>query len=281
MTATDTFLTTADGLRLRLRVWSPAARPHGVLILTHGHGEHLGRYDHTAQALCAAGYAVYTYDLRGHGRSQGKQGHSPSFLTYLDDLQQAHELARRELPGRRLWLMGHSMGSLITLMYAIWRQPDVAGLVISAPPLRVKYAPPAWKVLMARSLSRVLPSLTLATGLDVSMPMTHDNDLLAAMPDPDLAHAMMSLRVGADIFTYSALTLARAPELRLPLLLLQGGADGAVDLEATRQFYEQASSADKTFKLYPGFYHEVLNETGRAQVVADILAWLDARTAEK
>jgi alpha-beta hydrolase superfamily lysophospholipase len=224
---------------------------------------------------------VYTYDLRGHGRSQGKQGHSPSFLTYLDDLEQVRALAQQAQAGQRLWLMAHSMGGLITLMYAIWRQPGVAGLVISAPLLRVKYAPPAWKVLMARGLSRVLPSFTTATGLDVSVPMTHDTGLLSAMPDPDLPHAMMSLRVGADILNFSAATLARAPELRLPLLLLQGDADGAVDPEATRQFYERAGSADKTFKLYPGFYHEILNETGRAQVMADILAWLDARPSEK
>jgi acylglycerol lipase len=277
MPAQDSTLTTLDGLRLRLRVWTPEAAERGTLVVTHGHGEHLGRYNHIAEALCTAGYAVYTYDLRGHGRSGGKKGHSPTFLTYLDDLFQVHDLASREHARAPLWLLGHSMGGLVTLAYAIRRQPQVAGVVVSAPLLRVKYAPPPWKVLMARSLSRVLPSLTLPTGLELSVPMSHDEALLKSFPEADLSHALMSLRVGNDLLNISADTLARAPELKLPILVLQGADDGAIDSQATQEFYERAGSADKQFKLYPGLYHEIMNETERDTVMGDILAWLEKR----
>jgi alpha-beta hydrolase superfamily lysophospholipase len=87
----------------------------------------------------------------------------------------------------------------------------------------------------------------------------------------------MSLRVGNDILHVTADTLARAPEVKLPLLLLQGDQDGAVDPAATREFFEKAGSPDKTFKLYPGLYHEIMNETERAQVMEDIVAWLEKR----
>lgn len=278
MTITDTIVTTSDGLNLRLRVSKTDGTARGLIVVTHGHGEHLGRYHHTAQALCEAGYVVYTYDLRGHGRSQGKRGHSPTFLTYLDDLKQVADRATHENPRLPLWLMGHSLGGLITLTYALRRLPKAAGVVVTGPLLRVKFLPPAWKVLMAQALASVLPSLTLPTGLDVSVPMSHDDALLKSFPDPELPHARMSLRVGNDILNISADTLARAPELKLPLLLLHGEADGAVDPQATREFYEHAGSADKTLKLYPGLYHEILNETERGQVMADILEWLAQRT---
>lgn len=278
MTITDTLVTTTDGLNLRLRVSKPDGTARGLIVVTHGHGEHLGRYHHTAQALCQAGYVVYTYDLRGHGRSEGKRGHSPTFLTYLDDLKQVADRATRENPRLPLWLTGHSLGGLITLTYALRRLPKAAGVVVTGPLLRVKFLPPAWKVLMARVLASVLPSLTLPTGLDVSVPMSHDEALLKSFPDPELPHARMSLRVGNDILNISADTLARAPELKLPLLLLHGEADGAADPQATREFYEHAGSQDKSLKLYPGLYHEILNETERGQVMADILEWLAQRT---
>ncbi len=249
----DSTLITSDGLTLRQRVAQPDGAARGLIVITHGHGEHQGRYMHTAQALCEAGYAVYTYDLRGHGRSEGKRGHSPTFLTYLDDLKQVADQAQRAHPRLRLWLMGHSMGGLITLAYAVRRLPNAAGVLVTGPLLRVKYQPPAWKVMMAQVLSTVAPSLTLSTGLDVSVPMSHDQALLESFPDPDLPHARMSLRVGNDILALSADTLTRAPELKLPLLLMQGEADGAVDPEATREFYKRAGSQDKTLKMYPAY----------------------------
>ena len=278
MSSSETHITAADGVKLRVRTWRPGTAMRGVLVVTHGHGEHLGRYHHIAEVLCAAGYAVYVWDLRGHGRSGGKPGHSPTFLHYIDDLGLVHALARRENPDARLWLMAHSMGGLITLTYVVRKQPDVAGVIASAPLLRAKYAAPGWKVFLARVLSNVAPSLTLSTGLDVSVPMSHDTALLKSFPDPELPHAMMSTRVGNDLLNLMPDTLSRARDCTLPLLLLQGTADGAVDPEATTEFYKNAGSADKTLKIYPGFYHEIMNELERATVMGDITAWLEKRS---
>lgn len=279
MSSTDTTLTTHDGLPLRVRVWQPEAPPRGVIVITHGHGEHLGRYDHIATALCGAGFVTYTYDLRGHGRSGGKPGHSPTFLTYIDDLFRVHDYATHQQPRRPLWLMGHSMGGLITLAYVERRAPQVAGVIVTSPLLKVKYAPPGWKVTMAQLLASVAPSLTLSTGLDVSVPMSHDDAFLKSMPDQNLPHSLMSMRVGNDLLQIMPGTLAGASAVTVPLLMLQGDQDGAVDPQATRAFYEAAGSQDKTLKIYPGLYHEVMNETEREQVLGDILAWLEKRAS--
>jgi alpha-beta hydrolase superfamily lysophospholipase len=268
---------TKDGLELRVRVWRPKAAPLGAIVVTHGHGEHLGRYNHIAEALCGAGYVTYTYDLRGHGRSEGKRGHSPTFLTYTDDLYQMHDLATHADPKLPLWLLGHSMGGLITLAYAVRRAPQAAGVVVTSPLLRAKFAPPGWKLALVQLLSGLWPSLTLSTGLDLAVPMSHDDAFLKGMPDQDLPHSMMSMRVGYDLLAVMEDTLAQAPRLTLPLLMLQGDEDGAVDPKATREFYDRAGSPDKTFKAYPGFYHEIMNETERERVLSDVLAWLAER----
>jgi alpha-beta hydrolase superfamily lysophospholipase len=271
---------THDGTPLHVRTYRPDDAPRGAIVITHGHGEHQGRYVHIADRLCGAGYVVHTYDLRGHGRSGGKRGHSPSFLTYVDDLYEVHDLASHTNPRSKLWLKGHSMGGLITLTYALRRAPQAAGVVVTSPLLRNKYAPPAWKVAAAQLLAGVLPSLTLSTGLDVNVPMSHDQAFLDSMPDLELCHTLMSTRVGADILNVMESTLAAAPQMpaAVPLLMLQGDADGAVDPAATREFYDHASSADKTFKAYPGLYHEIMNETERDKVLGDILDWLNTRS---
>jgi alpha-beta hydrolase superfamily lysophospholipase len=279
MTTPEPTLTTHDGTPLHLRAYRPESTPpRGVIVITHGHGEHQGRYVHIAEKLCGAGFVVHTYDLRGHGRSGGKRGHSPSFLTYVDDLYQVHDHASHADPRLPLWLMGHSLGGLITLTYAVRRAPQSAGVVVTSPLLRAKYAPPAWKVTLAQILAGVLPSLTLSTGLDVNVPMSHDQAFLDSMPDLELCHTRMSTRVGADLLNVMEATLAAAPRLQLPLLMLQGDEDGAVDPKATREFYDQAGSADKTFVSYPGFYHEVMNETERERVLGDIVSWLNQRS---
>lgn len=278
MPATDTSLTTKDGIPLRLRVWRPERPPRGQVVVTHGHGEHLGRYNHIAQALCGADFVAYTYDLRGHGRSGGKKGHSPSFLTYVDDLYEVHDLASRTDPTLPLWLMGHSLGGLITLTYGVRRAPQAAGMIASAPLLQAKYAPPRWKVLMAQTLASLVPSLTVSTELSEGVRMSHDEAFLKSMPDQDLEHSQMSLRVGNDVLSIMQETLAQAPRLTLPLLLLHGEADGAADPAASREFYKQAGSQDKTLKVYPGLYHEIMNETEREQVLSDLMGWLEKRS---
>ncbi len=277
MSRYDRILTARDGLNLATYGWGVPGAPRSVVVLTHGHGEYATKYEHVAQAFNARGHVFCAYDLRGHGRSGGPRGHAPSYEALLSDLGRVIAAAQAEHPGRPLFLYGHSLGGQITLSYAIQRRPEAAGVIVSAPWLKLIYRPPAWKVLLARALAGLVPAFSQETGLDAAVPMTHDTALMAAYPDQHLVHARMSARLGADALARGEALLAEAGALRLPLLLLHGGADGVFAPATSQDFVERVTSSDKTFKVYPGLYHEVHNEVERAQVLGDILDWIDGR----
>lgn len=274
----ETQWTAKDGVRLSAYEWSPAsAEPRAVIVLTHGHGEYAHKYEHVGQMFAERGYALQAYDLRGHGRSGGPRGHAPRYAVLLDDLDTAVAAARKRHPGKPVFLYGHSLGGQITLNYAIDRQPEAAGVVLSAPWLQLTYRPPAWKVSLAYALAGVAPSFAQDTGLKDAVPMTHDEALRASYPDPHLAHSWMSARLGVDALAFGEQALARAAELRRPVLILHGGDDGVFKPEVSRAFLERAGASDKTMIEYPGMYHEVHNEVERARVFDDVLNWLGSR----
>lgn len=277
MSRYDRILAARDGLNLATYSWGVPGAPRSVVVLTHGHGEYATKYEHVAQAFNARGHVFCAYDLRGHGRSGGPRGHAPNYEALLSDLGRVIAAAQAEHPGRPLFLYGHSLGGQITLSYAIQRRPEAAGVIVSAPWLKLIYRPPAWKVLLARALAGLVPAFSQETGLDAAVPMTHDTALMAAYPDQHLVHARMSARLGADALARGEALLAEAGALRLPLLLIHGGADGVFAPTTSQDFVERVASSDKTFKVYPGLYHEVHNEVERARVLGDILDWIDRR----
>jgi alpha-beta hydrolase superfamily lysophospholipase len=275
-------LTTRDGVVLCIYDWRPASTPRGVLVATHGHGEYALKYTHVAQALTDGGYVFWNYDVRGHGYSGGPRGHVPRYSAYMSDLQRVLNLARQTHPGLPVFLYGHSMGGQITLHYLLERQPQSSGLVrgaiLCAPWLLLKYQPPEWKVWLARALANVAPAFAQSTGLSDAIPMTHDLELKASYPQLELAHGWMSARLGMEALAAGETAYERAGEITLPLLILHGEEDGVFAFDVSQTLYDRVRSADKTIHIYPGYYHEIHNEVGRAQVFADILSWLDARS---
>lgn len=248
-----------------------------TLVLVHGFAEHGGRYVHVAEALAAAGVSTLAVDLRGWGRAEGERGALRSFDEYLGDadlaLRRARELAA---DGRPLFLLGHSQGGLVAALCATERRPELAGLVLSSPALRLALRVPAWKDLVARAASRLLPDLVLPSGLDPSL----------ACRDPAVLHALRADPLWAPVSRarwYTELLAAqdrvgeRAEELRVPLLVLAAGDDRVADVEATRAWFERAGSADRTLRVFDGLWHEVLNEPERELVLAELVAWLRAR----
>ncbi len=271
-------LTASDGVTLRTQLWTPERATKALVVLTHGHGEHSSRYGHVAAALAAGGYAVAAYDLRGHGRSGGQRGHTPSYAQLLADQHTVVAWARRTVPTAKWFLYGHSMGGQIVLAYALDHKPDAAGVVVTAPWLRLKFTPPAWKVQLGLTIGKVWPSFAMSSGLDKSQPLSHDTGHLNSMPELALSHTQITARLGADALTHGADLLTRAAEFKYPLLIMHGADDQIMDPEGTRLFYAAAGSADKILKVYPELFHEIHNEhpAQRGAVLADIGAWLDA-----
>lgn len=277
MAHTEGQLTSTDGLTLRTQRWTPDGIAKAVIVLSHGLGEHSGRYGHTADALTAAGYAVYAYDLRGHGRSGGPRGHAPSLQALLDDVQVVYDWARVENAGRKFFLMAHSMGGNITVNYVLHRQPPVAGVVLSSPWLGPTTPPSPMLMNMGRFLSGVVPGFALDSGIS-GEPLAHDADLLNSFPDLNLSHTKITARLGATVFDAADYALAHAAQFTLPLFILHAGSDRLASAAASKAFCERAGSSDKQYRLWDGMFHEILNETDRRVVMQEIVAWLAAHT---
>jgi len=125
--------TTKDQLKLFAQAWTPEGEVKAVLALVHGLGEHSGRYQDVARTLNREGYALFGFDLRGHGRTEGPRGHF-SYTAALDDVDRLINEAQKLFPGKPVFLYGHSMGGNLVLYYAMKRMPTCLFGIISTSP---------------------------------------------------------------------------------------------------------------------------------------------------
>ena len=272
-------LATADGVRLVWQSWSPEGEPAAVLAVVHGYGEHGGRYTFLVDAMALRGYAVVTFDLRGHGRSPGRRGHIGRFDDYVADTGAFLAQVGRAFPNRPVFLLGHSMGALIAAAFAErGGEPmqKIAGLVLSSPFVGMRLRVPAIQVKVARLLSRVAPTLRMTNPLRNDQ-LSHDPAVVAAAGADPFNHRSTTVRWAAEILNAQRTVLSAAGRVRLPLLLLYADDDPIADPRTSEELFAGAASDDKMKICYAGYYHELFNEVGRAAVFEDLAAWLQAR----
>ena len=269
----------ARGIKLFRRSWLPASpTPGRTIALVHGYAEHSGRYEWVGQQLSAAGYSVYAYDLRGHGRSEGERVRVRSFSQHLNDLAAFLRIVQAESGDEAPFLLGHSMGGGIGALYAATRAPQLRGLILSGPLVYQKGGVPLRILAKVIGLvARVRPGLGLM-GLKAAT-VSRDAAVVAAYDTDPLVYRG---KLPAISLVAMARAIAHIQErmeaITVPLLLLHGTADELCDPEGSRQLYATVSSTDKTLKLYEGLAHEVLNEPEKETVLADLRAWLEARS---
>jgi alpha-beta hydrolase superfamily lysophospholipase len=269
---------TEDGLDLYYQVWGPdTGDDKAVLVLVHGLKDHSDRYAQVAWALAAHDYAVYAFDLRGHGRSEGDRVWVGSFEDYLEDLDVfLRAVVRTNEMGRPIFLFGHSMGGAIVTLYTLEYHPPIAGLILSAPAIHVD----VWGITqgLTHALAFMWPTAPAMNLDDESF--SRDPQVVAGMKcDPLITDGRGPAQTASELLDAMDTIHDRQAELALPILLLHGTADAITDPAGTQGLYAGVSSPDKTLKLYPGLYHDLLHEPEKAQVLADILAWLDAHSA--
>lgn len=268
-----------DGIRLHYRIHPPLAEARGGVLVMHGFAEHGGRYAELVDALTPAGYAIMTFDARGHGKSGGTRVYVESFAEYVHDLRAAIELASRLLP-QPLYLFGHSQGGLIALRTLIDAPDLVKGLIVSNPALANKVQVPMWKALLAKGASRFAPRLTIPSGVPAS-DISRDPEAVRAYASDPLNCKDATSRWYTEFLGAQDEVLRRPGDLRgLPTLALIGTGDRIIDADVSRAYFDRVGSAAQVI-LYPGFYHELIHEpeADRTRVLADIRGWLDARLA--
>lgn len=261
-----------QGVELFWQGWLPDGDPTGVLLLSHGLGEHSGRYRSVVDELLADGWAVYGLDHRGHGRSGGTRAHVRRYEDLLDDVETFRLLVAGRHPGLPVFLLGHSLGGQIALAYAIAHESGLSGLVLSAPALAADVVPaaalPALQV-VARFLPTVRP-----VGID-STKISRDRQVVREyQDDPLVHHGNPTLALGAAIYAQMDTLAARAGALRLPVLVQHGTDDALTDPKGTSMLEASCGSPDMTVRWYEGFWHEIYHEPERARPLADLREWL-------
>ena len=258
--------------------WRPDGEPKAVVVIAHGASEHSGRYRYVVERLVPEGYAVYGVDHRGHGKSPGARAQIERMKLVIEDLDHLIDLARGEHPGKKLFLLGHSMGGTIAITYAIVHQEKLDGLALSAP-LAAMEAAPAPLRMVAKALSVVAPNTgVFQVGADK---VSRDADEVRAYEqDPLNHHGKLPARTVQELVETVARFEADSAKLTLPLLVMIGTADTLAPPAGGQMVHDNASSTDKTLKTYDGFYHEIFNEPAgdRERPLDDLAAWLTERT---
>jgi alpha-beta hydrolase superfamily lysophospholipase len=260
-------------LALHVEHFDPPAAPRRVLVMVHGFGLYAGVHRHVGAELARRGIGVTQFDLRGHGRSGGLRGHADRFEDYLADLDRIAALARQRHPGVPLALLGHSLGGLIVLSWALdaKRAGHCERLVAVAPWLELRLDVSLPKRAAARVFGRLCPTLSMHNGLaakDISR-----NPVVTAGFDSDPSiHHVATAGWFAGVLQAQAHLRSMPADLRMPVLFVLAGQDRIVSTEAAQACARAVPLA--TTRVYPELFHAMLFEPEWRQVVADIADWL-------
>jgi len=262
----------AGGLALYGQSWKPGAPSRGLVVITHGHGEHSGRYRHVAASLVFRGLAAATFDLRGHGQSEGPRGFVRDWDDYRQDLSLFLAQLTTEFAGTPLFLYGHSVGGTVVLDYVLRDSKGVRGVIASAPSLG-KPNIPAILFSISKVLSVIYPGFSMATQLDQSA-LSRDPEVVRAYKEDPLVHSVGTARLGTELLKTAEWIQAHAAELQVPLLLIHGSQDRLVRPADSRRFFENLGSQDKTYMDLPDGYHEPHNDLDQEKVLREIGDWI-------
>lgn len=304
----DEFILPAtDGHDIFVRSWKPSRKkPQGIVQISHGMAEHSARYSDTAQQLCAAGFIVFAHDHRGHGQSMngspsGQYASKDGWSLVKSDLSLVQTHISDAYPNLPLFLLGHSMGSFISMSYLIDFNPKLAGVILSGSnydhPIRYRALKPVIKAeklrIGATGKSPLINFLTFGSfNKGVTNPTTH-YDWLSRDPNEvekyindDACGFLCTNQLWDDLtdglISISSNTQLKEIESALPIYLFAGCKDpvGENSKGVRRLTHKLISSGhtDVTCKLYPDGRHEMLNETNKAEVVDNLIAWMTTKT---
>jgi alpha-beta hydrolase superfamily lysophospholipase len=263
-----------SGLTLFSQSWHPASQPKAVLVIMHGVAEYSDRYHNLVDDLVDLGCVLYTYDQRGHGRSEGQRGYIESWSDYREDLDLFLELVRKEVPSLPLFAYGHSMGALVILDYLLHGLDKLAGVIVSGSPIETSNAASPLLIATARLLSRFWPTFSLSSPINPAQ-LSCDARVVQAYQEDPMVFKVLNVRWGMEYLNTQNWVKANAAGIELPILIIHGGKDLLCDPEGSEYLYDQIGSVDKTLKIYPSYFHEIHNEPGHDRVIEDINTWID------
>lgn len=274
-------LVNADGQYLFCRYWKPEGTPKALVFVSHGAGEHCGRYDELAKMLVGLELLVFAHDHVGHGQSEGERMVVSDFHVFIRDVLQHVDTVQKDYPGLPVFLLGHSMGGAIAILTAAEKPGHFSGMVLISPlVLANPESATTFKVLAAKVLNLVLPNMSLGP-IDASVLSRNKTEVDLYITDPLICRAGLKVCFGIQLLNAVSRVERALPKLTLPFLLLQGSADRLCDSKGAYLLMESAKSQDKTLKIYEGAYHVLHKELPEVtnSVFHEINMWISQRTA--
>jgi alpha-beta hydrolase superfamily lysophospholipase len=262
----------AGGLKIFFRSWRPTSAARGIVVICHGVNSHGGQHAWTAAEFVKNGFVAYALDLRGRGRSEGDRYYVEDVADYVSDVAGVIRIAKERDPGLPLFLLGHSAGGVVTATYTLDNQRELAGFICESFAFQV-YAP-GFALAAIKGLSHIAPRLPV-----LKLPLeafTRDREALTALEeDPLIDDEVQPAATVAALVRADERLRAEFPTVAIPLLIMHGTADKVTVPAGSQFFFETVGSKDKTLKLYEGHFHDLLNDTGKEEVMADIQGWID------
>jgi alpha-beta hydrolase superfamily lysophospholipase len=264
----------ANGLRIFFRSLRPKEKPRAVVVIVPGFNAHSGYYSWVAEQFVANGLAVYAVDLRGRGNSDGERFYVDEFEDYVSDVEAVAKVAKSREPGLPFLMLGHSAGGVVSCLYTLDHQPDLAGLICES--FAHELPAPDFALAVFKGLGHLAPHAHI-----LHLPnerFSRDPKVVEAMnEDPLIAHETQPTRTMAALVRADERLKKEFPLITLPVLILHGTVDQNTKPSGSQHFYDMVGSVDKTLKLYEGGFHDLLNDLDKRVVMQDIQDWVGTR----
>jgi acylglycerol lipase len=263
-----------NGQVLKGIIKSPGENAKAVIVLVHGLGEHIQRYNYWAELFMKAGIAFTGVDLPGHGRSEGRRGNIKNYRILEEMINILLDSCRKTFPGIPIYLYGHSLGGGIVLNYLLHVNPKIKGAIVTSPWLRLSFEPPKSKVVMASVMKNLVPGLVQPSGLNVNH-ISHDEIIVEKYKTDPLVHDKISVSLFDSAMNAAKYSLEHASELRIPTLIIHGSDDLITSPGGSREFAEKSGKV--VLKILEGGFHELHNEPFKDEVFRIILNWIEKK----
>lgn len=270
----DGYFKNQENLSIYIQNWLPENPAKAVLLIVHGLNEHSGRYDYFSNFFVNEGFAVYSMDLVGHGKSDGTRAFVKDFVNYIDDINLYLDKIKQLQPGSPIFLIGHSMGGLIGALLLIDYPDQFAGAVLSGSVVQVPDDVSPLFISLGKFVSLVLPKLGLLK-IDLSGLSRNPDVVQAYKDDPLVNSGKFTARVSAEMNKSFDWVAVEGSRIKSPVLILHGGSDRIVNPACSHFLYALVSSDIKKLIIYDSFYHEIYNDPGHEQVFEDVSSWIN------
>ena len=272
MKTSEETLEGAGGIKIFFRSWHPDGKARGVVVIVPGFNAHSGYYAWVAEQLTGEALAAYAVDLRGRGKSDGERFYVEKFQDYVDDVSALVNRAKSREAGLPVYLLGHSAGGVVSCLYALENQSQLAGLICESFAFQVPA--PDFALAVFKGLSHLAPHAHVLHLKNEDF--SRDPNIVRAMnDDPLIANETQPTKTLAEMVRADERLEKEFPRIKLPVLILHGTSDKATRPSGSQLFYDTAGSTDKTLKFYEGGYHDLLNDTDKQQVMSDIRVWIN------